>query len=188
METKDKIAKFLNLFKKDSSRKIIIIIGICGILLIYLSTVFDSKEVEISTPASEISFSAAEYEKQIENNLARIVTAITGEESPQIMVTLDSASQFVYAENLKRISDGSEAYSDGVKDKFQINEDTQTEYIVLRDSSGNEYALKITEIQPKIKGVVVVSECANDTIVQEKLTNAVKTVLDIPSTRVCVVG
>ncbi len=48
--------------------------------------------------------------------------------------------------------------------------------------------MPVTEIQPKIKGVVIVSRYAGDPEIREKLTEAVKTALDISSARICVTG
>ena len=45
----------------------------------------------------------------------------------------------------------------------------------------------MAELQPEVKGVVIVSQRAGDPAVREKLINAARTALGVPSSRVCVV-
>ena len=52
--------------------------------------------------------------------------------------------------------------------------------------SGRRQALIKTEIQPKIKGVVVVCQGGNEPLVNQQITNVLTTVLNISSSRVFV--
>ena len=52
---------------------------------------------------------------------------------------------------------------------------------------GKKEALVLTQLEPKIQGVVIVCEGAGNIRVEADLTNVVTTALNIPSTRVCVV-
>lgn len=184
----DKI-NIMELIKKDKVRNIIIIVGLCGIVLIYLSTLFSSdSKAEETTAEDTLYFSATEYEEKLEARLSKIITAITGEENPEIMVTLESSNQYVYAKDEKNSSSNSTEYEEGSVKESQNSADDENSYIILKDSNGSQYALKITEIQPEIKGVVVVSKYADDIIVQEKIINAMKTALNISSSKVCVVS
>lgn len=184
----DKI-NIMELIKKDKVRNIIIIVGLCGIVLIYLSTLFSSDSKAEETAAEDtLYFSATEYEEKLEARLSKIITAITGEEKPEIMVTLESSNQYVYAKDEKSSSSNSTEYEEGSVKESQNSADDENSYIILKDSNGSQYALKITEIQPEIKGVVVVSKYADDIIVQEKIINAMKTALNISSSKVCVVS
>ena len=45
----------------------------------------------------------------------------------------------------------------------------------------------MTEVQPVVKGVVVVCDGGDDPVVQQRVIDAVTTALDITSVRVCVV-
>lgn len=164
---------------KEKSTKILLVLGVCGILLIYLSTLFSSGKKQDSEPVQEtVSDSAASYEKRLEQELSRIVSAITGEPDPAVMVTLKNGSRYIYAADEKGAS---QTEQDGT-----AAEERETKYVVLKNSQGAQQALPITEIQPKVKGVIIVSRYAGDPEVREKLTEAAKTVLDISSARICV--
>ena len=177
------------LFKKDKAVTIVVVIGVIGIALIYLSTFFTSGEKkEAPKPAEEVTVSASDYEKQLEDRLAGVVAAITGETQPEIMVTLSSQSRFVYATDEKNSTRDNDQYAEGGITATENSNDNETSYIILKDADGAQYALKITEIEPEIKGVVVVSAYADNVLYREKITNAVKTALGISSAKVCVVG
>lgn len=57
----------------------------------------------------------------------------------------------------------------------------------MKGSDGSEQALAVTEIQPVVKGVVVVCDGGGNPAVQQSVTEAVTTALDISSVRVCVI-
>lgn len=180
--------KLLELLKKDKVRNAVLLMGVLGILLIYLSTLFtpSSKKDTASTATGDTAISVREYEAKLEEKLRKIVVAITGDETPTVMVSMESDATQVYAKDEKNKEDGTKNYQDGTVTGEQNNHDSEASYIILKDTDGNQHALKITEIQPKIKGVVVVSKKAEDILVQEKIINAMKTALGISSAKVYV--
>ncbi len=174
MDIKNGANSLLKLLKKDKFRNVILFLGIGGIALIYISTWIDFSPKEPEAEQETVSYSAAEYERQLETGLRQVVAAITGEENPTVLVTLESTGKTVYAQDEKKSSREGE-------------EQNETIHILLKDSEGAQHALTVTEIQPKVKGVVVVSEFAGDSVIREKLIYAMKTALDISSTKVCVI-
>ncbi len=169
------------LFSKEKGMKGIIFLGICGIALIYLSTLFGAgKEKQDVLENETTACAVGEYEKNLEREVARIIGAITGETDPAVMITLKSSSRYVYAIEEKG-SSRQEAAGENSEEK-------ETSYVILKNAEGAQQALPVTEIQPRIKGVVIVSRYAGDPEIREKLTEAVKTALDISSARICVTG
>lgn len=166
-------------FPKEKRVKLLVLLGICGIALIYLSTLLGSEKKQESAPIQEsVSASIGEYEQRLEQELSRIVRAITGEEAPAVLVTLESGSQTVYAADEKTNSQQEE--NGGSSEEYEKT------HVILKDSGGAQQALAVTEIQPKVKGVVIVSRYAGNPVIREKLTEAAKTALDVSSARVCV--
>ena len=157
-------------FSKEKGTNFLLLLGVCGILLIYLSTLFSSGgSKESETVKERPQEEAVTVEKRLEQELARIVTAITGEEDPAVMVTLKSSSRYVYA-----------------SDEREREKERESSTVILKDSDGAQQALTVTEIQPKVKGVVIVSRYAGDSAIREKLLTAVRTVLDVSTARICV--
>lgn len=154
--------------------RIVFFLGIGGILLIYLSTLFPVGSSQEQEELPEEPAGWQEYQHRLEQDLRRVVSAVTGEENPAVMITLENAGRSVYAE------DARESRQEGGKE-------SQSSHVVLEDSTGAQHGLTVTQLQPEVKGVVIVCEGAGDSAVREKLVNAARTVLGVSSARVCVV-
>lgn len=164
-------------FSKEKGAKAVVFLGLCGVLLIYLSSLFGEKgEKEQNSAVSQFPGSEA-YGDQMEQDLSRVVRAITGEEDPTVLVTLEDCGTSVYA------ADGTLNSRD---DQSGSSGERETVHVILKDADGAQHALTVTEIRPEIKGVVIVSRYAGDPAVREKLVDAVRTALDVSSAKVCV--
>ena len=108
-----------------------------------------------------------------------MVRAITGEEDPEVLVTLEDTGENVYA------ADQAWNTQEGGAQNSREEEST---YILLKDRDGGQSALPVTQRQPEVRGVVIVSSRAGDPAVREQLTQAAVTALDISSARVLVTG
>ena len=104
------------------------------------------------------------------------------------MVTLESGTRQVYATQEKKSAGSTEEQAGQSTIRSQSNDDSETSYIIIKDSDGSQKALSVTEISPEIRGVVVVCGNSGDAKLQQDIINAVTTALQISSARVCVVG
>ena len=86
MDIKNGANSLLKLLKKDKFRNVILFLGIGGIALIYISTWIDFSPKEPEAEQETVSYSAAEYERQLETGLRQVVAAITGEVNPTVLV------------------------------------------------------------------------------------------------------
>ena len=108
----DKISIKLSLSKYS---KYLFIIGVALIILVYFWTDFNKNKTTSDKYVSEKS----NYSEQIENSINRLVKDITGKEA-QIMVTLESDGETVYANQINTTVDTTEnTQSEGVK--YDIN-------------------------------------------------------------------
>ena len=96
-------------------------------------------------------------------------------------MTLESGVEYVYAKEQRENSD----YKEEGGEKVSKSADTQ-ENIILIDGSNGKTGLLLTEIQPQVKGVVVVCSGGDTAAVCERATQAVVAALNISSRRVCV--
>ena len=188
MLTDSKSKKIHEFLLKDKSKKIIICIGILGIALIFISELFktnNAKKVTARTSATASS-STYEYVAQLENNLKELISSIKGAGNTRVMVTLENSEETVYATEEKKNKEATEDKSDGQLSKKRESDDCEKKYITVRDADGTERALSVTQIQPTVKGVVVVCDGGDIPEVQQKITDAIKTALNITSKRVYV--
>ncbi len=164
-------------FKKP---KVMIIAGICGILLILLSEfpLFSSKDKPIKTNTD-----IAEYQQILTENIEKIVSEISGDQNPTVVVTLETAVEYSYADEVENESES----SSGGDSSRQLDAQKRS-YITVKGSDGSEQPLVVTQIMPQIRGVAVVCRGGDDEQTQEKIQNAVTAALNISGKRVCILG
>ncbi len=158
-----------SLNKLTSTQKILLIIGVLGVLILLFAGK-ESKKEEKADVKDINNFTLSEYIDNLENSLSEIICAITGESSVKIMITAETSNEKVYA-----------------KEVLKKGEDTDEEYVIVKNSSQSQSALILKEIEPEIKGVVVVTKRGRDPIVKEQIIDAVIKVLGIKTSQVSVV-
>lgn len=136
---------FKKLFEGEKIRKIILIIGVIGIALIFLSSFVDLGKTE--SAYTQEGFSVTTYSTQIESDLQSIISHIEGAGETQVLLTMENSVEYVY----------------------------------LDDST-----TKTKEIQPVIRGVLVVCQGGDDPVVTQRITEAVTRALDISAAKVCI--
>ena len=154
----------------DKGRRVLII---CGIALM-AALLFGSLKPRESSSPSPAAEDCAQTERDIEQRLTELISRIDGAGSCTVMVTLDTSSQRVYAEERS----SSSSTGDSVR---ASSEDTS----VVLAGSGKE-ALETGTVLPQVRGVAVVCAGAANPAVKEKIANAVCGALGIRLSRVCV--
>lgn len=171
------------LFKRDKTMKIVLILGIAGIALIFLSTYLTPKKKSTETAAIAVSTKA--YTEELEQKLTTILGGIDGVGQTEIMVTLENGVEYVYANEEKINTNTTEDYGSNDKKKVQEKEDYEQKLILVEGTNGKE-ALIQKQLEPKVQGVVVVCEGGESAVVQQRVISAVTTALNINANRVCV--
>lgn len=166
---KKAVEKILEKIKHDKKIAAIVCVGLAGIILLTLSetmpTKSDTNEKNSKEPVTDIRDS---YEEDIEKRLTSIVSEINGAGRTEVMVTLASSDENVYAVKEKS--------SDGSKER---------EYIVI-DSDNNESGLLLKVIEPEIRGVAIVCEGADSANVRQEIVLTVSAVLGISTNRISI--
>ncbi len=164
----DKIKDFL---KKENVLKAAIFIGIIGMILILVSNINsgDEKDEEISLAEENIDFTLSEtYSKKMESELKEILVSIDGVGKANVLLTITSTEEYVYAESIKNNSSGSE-----------------NDYVIIDEGSKKEALIKKINT-PQISGVVIVCEGGGNAKTCEKIYKSVSTALGIPTTKIYV--
>ncbi len=163
------VQKILEKIKRDKRIAAIVSIGLVGIILLTLSELIpqksDAKQNEKTENVTDIRDS---YEENIEKRLTSIVSSIDGAGRTEVMVTLASGDENVYAVKEKS--------SDGSKER---------EYIVI-DSDKNESGLLLKVIEPEIRGVAIVCEGADSAKIRQEIISSVSAVLGISTNRISI--
>lgn len=172
--------KIKNLIKNP---KILIVTGIVGIVLIFISSFFTTDTADENSGVCSVSYNAEEYRIELQNNVKSIVTGITGDKSPTVVITLESGIRYSYASAAETDTSSSTGSTTD-----QSSESKKQSYITVKNSDGGEQALIITEIMPEVRGVAIICSGGDNSAVAEKIENAVTSALNITSKRVYISG
>ena len=172
----DKIKKIIQ------NPKLLVIFGVCGILLIFISSLF-SKNDDNTLQSSEITYDTEKYCQALEEDIKSIVTGITGDKKATVVITLESGIRYNYAS----VDETDTSNSSGTSTD-QSSESKKQSYITIKTADGGEKALIVTEIMPQIRGVAIICKGGNSTEIAEKIKNAVTAALNITSKRVYISG
>ena len=162
----------INIIEKLKGRggRIILILGLCGIALIFLSSLIPEKEKE--TVGSVVSETSDEYCRSLESKVSEIVGGITGSERVSVAITLDCGKQYGYAD------EGRTTESGGGNNREQ-------NYAIVRSSDGGENGLLVTEYMPTVRGVAIVcAPVSKET--EQRVCDAVMAALDISAKKIYV--
>lgn len=180
-EREPPVRRLTAFLKSGKGQKCIVAAGLLGMALILLSEFWPEKNQTSEVPKASPAVSAEEYAAKVEEKLSSIITNVEGVGGCRVMVTLENGVEYVYASEQKTGSDRVEDNS-----KLSQKDDSEQSVIIVDTENGRE-GLLVTEIQPTIKGVMVVCQGGGSEEVRQRVTEAVTTVLNITSKRVCVV-
>ena len=163
------LVKLKELSHKPVFLKGAVAVGVIIMILILVSDLSEDEAARAQVSENAINFEASDiYANDIEDKLIGILEAIEGVGKAEIMLTIASTNEYVYAETYKQGSNQAE------NDYVIIDKGSQKEALVKRINN------------PAISGVVVVCEGGDDPRICEKIYKAVSTALDISTSKIYV--
>lgn len=172
---------FTKYLEKIKNPKFLVIIGIAGIMLIFLSSFIGGEAQKPKDTYTEIT--AEEYREQLETDIKKIVRQITGSKRVEVIVTLESGIRYKYAD----IREG--ATTDKTEnDAISTSSEHKEGYITVKTADGGEEALLVTRQMPEVRGVAIVCAGGDDPYLAEKIENTVTAALNITTHRVHIAG
>ncbi len=169
------IKKITERFSTADGKKWLLIIGAVGIVLLALSEWIPSKPT-----ANETVDTAAVFVENTERRLCEILSSIEGAGKCRVMVTLENGVEYVYATEQKTNTDRQQ------EENKTIERDDNEESVIVIDTGNGRQGLLVTEIQPTVKGVIVVCEGGDREEVKQQIVQSVTVALNITAKRVCV--
>ena len=140
-----------------------VFVGAIAMLLLLLSELLP-KASSATVPAAKDT-DARQYQTQLEEQLAELISQLQGAGKTTVMVTLTTGEETVYAVDT------------------QTGELQQQEtHVLLQDGS----ALAETTYLPQVCGVAVLCEGGGDVRVAARITELLRSLLALPSNRICV--
>ena len=164
-------------------------IGVLGMLLIFLTRDTASPAPpEREAPAVTAQPAAQEHARNLEERLSELISQIEGAGRVVVMVTMQDSGEYVFAREERRNTDAERhpETAQGTSGRIMNRESVEDRYVIVENADGRRQALVRTRLEPRVQGVVVLSEGANDVHVQARIINVVTTALNISSVRVSV--
>lgn len=194
----------MNLFNKlkdmldsGNTKKIIynllIVVIICTIILISLSTFYPKKDLEsmdssIDKEASEASADTnipeSAYSDSMESRLEKILSQIDGIGEVEVMITYETSTEVVPASNTTKSEQTTQEKDMQGGTRTTKQENTTENIVTVSGQDYNNSPIVIKEIKPIIRGVIVVAEGADNPEVKSNLIEAVTTIFQIKSNKV----
>ncbi len=174
----DMVKKLAEKLKKP---KVLMAVGLSGILLIFLSS-FGKSDSKAQNAQTVQSFSAETYRAETEEAISRLVSEITGSKDVSVVVTLENTVSYSYADKRE------ESSSDKSGEDAAVDTSLKEDYIIVRTADGGEQALLVTANMPQIRGVAIVCGGGDNPDLNQKILNAVTAALDITKKRVYICG
>ncbi len=166
--------------KKGRQALVCTAVAAAGILLILLSGARPEAQQDAAALPDEDAYNAR-YVAELQANLASIITKIAGVGDAQVLVTLETGVQYVYATEHKASGDRTMAGGQSASEKST----SETTFVVV-DAAGGKAPVLVQRIEPVVQGVVVVCDGGGRAEVRQAVTDAVTTACGIGSNRVTV--
>lgn len=168
LKQSERLKQLIQRLTADKKTLVIVLLGVTGIILLCLSELIPSHGDTVKTDTAN-ELTPAEYESMLENRLTQLVSSIEGAGQVHVMVTLDRGRQSVYA-----------------ADSSTLETRDQSEYVIVKKSSGEQGGLLVTVYEPRVLGVAVVCSGAGSYVVREAIVNTVSALFGIEASKVAV--
>jgi stage III sporulation protein AG len=182
--------KLKNLLETKNRKKLIensVIAIIIGIILIITASTLLGGSSKKNTVAESDKKSGTELVSRniiqddsstLKRELETILSQVSGAGRVTVMITYESGKESVPATDVKRTDNttNEKDTSGGTRD---ITDNDFESKVVYEEQQGTKKPVILKEIQPKVKGAVIVADGADDPVVRENICNAARVLLDV---------
>ena len=166
----------LEKIKCDKKLIIIIIVGILGTVLLMFSGQEKSETENTDNQTEKVNTDRLatidEVEKKLESKLEELISSMSGVGDVNVIVTVASSDEYIFAENVKIETDNDSALTD--------------RNIIISGNKEGDGVVEKSVKNPDVLGVAVVCQGADNLIVKSEITNLVTSLFGIGIDRVYV--
>lgn len=151
--------------KKTRRFALPLLLFVFGVLLLFSGRGCDESDAQPSSSADTI-FAPEVYTDRLEEKIEKLLSSIDGVSGVTVLLTLDSGSEFVYAEN---------------------KSGSTVDYLIVEGEDGEETVL-IREIYASVRGIAVVCVGGDSPAIQKTVSELLSSAFDIPLSKISVAG
>lgn len=173
-------------FIKDKKNRNLIL-GICAAAALFIAIpLFETKPAAKAAAEAPQVISPQEYSDILTEKLEQIISQMDGVGKVQILLTMVNGVENIYVDEEKTSQTGENLGIARKEDPLGPVTSLQRErqVLVIRDNDGGENPVLVTQLEPKVSGVLVVCDGGNRETVVYQVTNAIKALLDVPTNRI----
>lgn len=188
MELLKKFIKIDNSKKNNEPSSWFILLCIGLILFFLSSTIVDTKNTtkknNILASDKTVEQKKESYEADMEKRLKDILSRVDGAGNVEVMLTISYGKELVLADDtvIEQNTAQEKDNAGGTRDTKNYSQDKKT--VMYTKQNGNNEPVVIKEIEPKIEGIIIVSEGGDDVIVQSNLRKAAQALFNIPAHKI----
>ncbi len=173
------VKKYFSKLSSIGKVKMLLLIAVLAVVVILSTNFVDSSTTQTivseksSDKTSSYYVSSIDYCKEIEEKLENVLSNLNGLGNVEVMITLDSSLELVFAESIEEKTNSS--LQTGSTGSYIVEVSSP---IIIETSSGDE-PLVVKEILPKIKGVLIVCSEMQNVASKLNIIQAVQSLLGI---------
>jgi len=188
--------------KRVKTFRWLLLIGLAGVCLMILSSFLQVKPVdslrddtpllsgnpdeEVFMTKEKVHSPFLEFEEKYEAELRELLEHVVGVGHVEVMVTIDSTEELIVYRNVdERQQSTEERDSHGAT--RHITDVTRNGKLEMYEVSGGKQPIILKKINPRIRGVVIVAEGAENATVKKLVRDTVSRGLDVPTHRISIV-
>jgi len=186
--------------KRVKTMRMLLLIGAVGVLLMLLNAYLPFQKIDTPSPErvnsnlSEEVFKAdtsntssfEAIERSLESRLKDLLEKMIGVGKVEVMVTVDSTEEKV-VERHQHSTESVTEENDRNGGKRNVTSVTKDGQVVLYQSTTGQQPIVVKVINPRIRGILIVAEGAEDSAVRKLIVQAVERGMNVPGTRISVV-
>lgn len=170
-------SKIIDFKMKDRNIKLVSVFLIFLILFIFITTFFEEDEEVIQTSNTTQVDPIDEYKQQLESDILSMLSQMQGVGEVKVVITLENGVENFYVTE--------ESFTNDISIDSKRNTG-DTSILLVEDTNGKKQALLKTSVQPTVRGVVVVCQGGDNMLIVARVTQAIKALLNISSTKIYV--
>ena len=195
----DLLKRFKEILESKNRKKLIenaVIVIIIGIIVIIAGGVFFNKSAKTEDntilPQNNDAMETAKItsiseQDADEEKLAGILSQMLGVGKVSVMITYTVGKENVPAYDIQKNENSTNEKDNGGGSRIISQSDYDSSVVYEDSQNGGKKPVIVKELQPVVKGVVVVAEGASSPDVRERISKAVQVLMDVPIHKVHIV-
>ncbi len=177
--------KFFKELFRDKEKKTVlnfITMLLIGIVLIIASNSFLKKNIreeEVISSNKDIVENNSDFVAELEKKLETALSKVEGVGEIKVIITLENSGEIIVAED--NSVDKSETSEGDSGEKRKVNNFKKENKKILLDSNK---PLVLQEIQPQIKGVLIIAKGGDDARVKSSVVKAIQALLNVQANKI----